>query len=172
MLQVLGSLFIIIVGSLLHFLFEWSNNNKIVGFFAAVNESTWEHIKLAITPSFLWLIVEGHFYFSNPNLFFAKFISMLVMIIIIPVIFYTYTFFTKKNYLVMDIGIFVIAVVVGQLLFYLLLNCCIINNYLNHIGILGLILIFFKYITRTYVPKNNFLFKDPITNTYGIKCNK
>ena len=97
MLQILGSLFIIMTGSLLHFLYEWSNNNKLVGFFASVNESTWEHIKLAITPAFLWLVVERHFYFSNPNLFFAKFISMLVMIIIIPVAFYTYKFFTRKK---------------------------------------------------------------------------
>lgn len=172
MLQVLGSLFIIMTGSLLHFLYEWSNNNKLVGFFASVKETTWEHIKLAITPAFLWLVVERHFYFSNPNLFFAKFISMLVMIIIIPLAFYTYKFFTRKNYLVMDIVIFVIAVITGQLVFYLLLNYCIVNNYLNHIGILGLIFIFFKYITSTYVPKNNFLFKDPITDTYGINCNK
>ena len=37
-------LVISIVGTLLHFVYEWSNHNKIVSLFAAVNESTWEHM--------------------------------------------------------------------------------------------------------------------------------
>ena len=74
MLEIIGAIFVILVGSLFHFLYILTNNNKIIGYFTAVNESTWEHIKLIIGPSFLWLIVEYHFYFFNNNLFFAKFI--------------------------------------------------------------------------------------------------
>ena len=44
-------LVISIIGTFAHFLYDWSNHNKIVGLFAAVNESTWEHIKIALTPT-------------------------------------------------------------------------------------------------------------------------
>lgn len=38
-------LIISVIGTLLHFLYEISHHNKYVALFAAVNESTWEHIK-------------------------------------------------------------------------------------------------------------------------------
>ena len=79
MLEIIGTIFIIIVGCLSHFLYDLTNHNKIIGYLAAVNESTWEHLKLVIFPTFLWLIVEYHFYFNNPMLIFARFISLLVM---------------------------------------------------------------------------------------------
>lgn len=47
----LAFIVISVVGTLFHFLYDWSNHNKIVGLFAAVNESTWEHIKIALTPT-------------------------------------------------------------------------------------------------------------------------
>ncbi|MBQ3433320.1 hypothetical protein IJG22_03470 [Candidatus Saccharibacteria bacterium] len=34
-----------ILGTLAHFVYEFAHHNKTVGIFAAVNESTWEHIK-------------------------------------------------------------------------------------------------------------------------------
>ena len=68
-------LVISIVGTLLHFVYEWSNHNKIVSLFAAVNESTWEHIKIALTPMFLWGLYDGYVYGFSPNYFLAKSIS-------------------------------------------------------------------------------------------------
>lgn len=41
------------LGALLHFLYELSGCNKVVAIFAAVNESTWEHIKICLTPTIL-----------------------------------------------------------------------------------------------------------------------
>ena len=55
-------LVISIVGTLLHFVYEWSNHNNIISLFAAVNESTWEHIKIALTPYFLYSLVDGYYY--------------------------------------------------------------------------------------------------------------
>lgn len=168
MLEIIGTIFIIIIGSLGHFLYEWTNKNKIVGYFTAVNESTWEHIKLVIAPTFLWLIVEYHFYYTNPNLFLARFIGLLVMMVTIPILFYGYKLIFKKNNFVVDILIFIIAVILGQYIFSLIINIETSNQILNHIGIIGLISIFLMYMTRTYVPKKNFIFKDPVTKKYGI----
>ena len=58
-----------LVGTLLHFLYDISKHNKFVGIFAAVNESTWEHIKIALTPTFIWGLIDGYIYGVNPNYF-------------------------------------------------------------------------------------------------------
>lgn len=38
---IINTLIEFVLGTLLHFTFEWSNNNVIVGAFSSVNESTW-----------------------------------------------------------------------------------------------------------------------------------
>ena len=50
----IGFLFVSIFGALSHFFYEWSGKNKIVGFLFPANESTWEHLKLAIFPTLLF----------------------------------------------------------------------------------------------------------------------
>ena len=168
MLEMFGAIFIIVVGTLLHFMYDWTDHNKIVGFFTAVNESTWEHIKLLIAPTFVWLMVEYHFYFDNPNLFFAKAVSMLVMIIFVPLVFYSYTHYTKKNILAVDMSSFIVAAVLGQYVFHLLINMSYTSVFIEHLGIFGLVIIFLRYITHTYVPDKNFIHEDPITKKYGV----
>ena len=79
LLQLIGFIFTSIGGIILHYLYDLTNLT-LVAPFSGVNESTWEHIKLVIAPTFLWLIIEYHFYYMNPNLFFARFIGLLVMI--------------------------------------------------------------------------------------------
>lgn len=93
---VIGIIFISLIGTLLHFMYEWSGHNKVVSLFAAVNESTWEHIKIALTPTFIWTLYDGAVYGLNQNYFIAKTASLLVIILLIPLLFYTYQIFTKK----------------------------------------------------------------------------
>lgn len=45
--EMLGIAFISLLGAFLHFAFELSGQAKVVGAFAAVNESVWEHLKIA-----------------------------------------------------------------------------------------------------------------------------
>ncbi len=169
MLEIIGTIFIILIGSFSHFLYDLTNHNKFVGFFTAVNESTWEHLKLVIFPTLIWMCIEYHFYFNNLNYFFSRFLSLIIMLLIIPVIFYGYTFFTKKPILFIDISSFIISIVVGQFIFNIMINMSFNSNIYNHMGIIGLVVIFIVYITNTYVPLKNFLNKDPLTNEYGIK---
>ena len=56
---IIGIIIISLVGTLSHFLYDLTNHNKLIGIFAAVNESTWEHIKIALTPTLLWGLVDG-----------------------------------------------------------------------------------------------------------------
>ena len=53
--------FSLIVGTLLHFTYEWSGENKFIASFSAVNESVWEHLKLVFYPMLIAGIVEYFF---------------------------------------------------------------------------------------------------------------
>ena len=116
---IIGIVAISLIGTLAHFLYDISGHNKILGLFTAVNESTWEHIKIAITPTLLWSAVDGYLYGSNPNYYFAKIISLISLVIIIPTIFYSYKAIFNKSILAIDILTFYLAITVSQLLFYL-----------------------------------------------------
>ena len=78
---IIAIIFISVIGTLLHFMYEWSGHNKVVSLFAAVNESTWEHIKIALTPTFIWTLYDGAVYGLNPNYFESKSLSILVIIV-------------------------------------------------------------------------------------------
>ena len=67
------------LGTLAHFLYDLSHENKILGLFTAVNESTWEHVKIAITPTLLWSLIDGFFYGEDPNYFTAKLTSLTIL---------------------------------------------------------------------------------------------
>ena len=43
-----------LAGTLLHFLYGLSGEFFLVGLLAPVNESVWEHLKLALWPTTLW----------------------------------------------------------------------------------------------------------------------
>ena len=51
--------FSVLTGFVGHFLYKFSNENKIVALFFAVNESTWEHIKIGLTPLFLSTFIDA-----------------------------------------------------------------------------------------------------------------
>ena len=41
---IIGAVFTIITGTLLHFVYEWSGESLFVGIFSPINESVWEGI--------------------------------------------------------------------------------------------------------------------------------
>jgi len=70
--EIIGAIFSILVGSLLHFVYKWSGSHPLVAIIAAVNESTWEHLKLGFWPLLFWGILE-YFIFGKQirNFFFG-----------------------------------------------------------------------------------------------------
>lgn len=166
----LSVVIIFIIGSLSHFLYDWTHHNRIAGLFSAVNESTWEHIKIALTAAFLWGFVDGFIYGPDPNYFPAKFISLLVITLIIPTIFYSYRLFSKKSILLVDIALFYIAILFGQLSFYGVLVAPDIPYIFQYLSCIGLFVFFGCYMTLTLEPLKTFLFKDPINGKYGFRA--
>ena len=90
---------------------------------------------------------------------------MLFMVIF----FYTYTGILGKNIPIVDIFSFFISVFLGEALSYIL----IINkfNCSKKIAIFILVVIFICFIIFTYYTPNIGIFKDPITDKYGITKN-
>ena len=165
----LGIIIIILVGTLLHFTYEFSHHNKIVAIFSAVNESTWEHIKICMTATLLWSVVEIIKYGFDLNYLFAKSICLLVIIILIPLLFYSYLFFTKKSILIVDIICFCITVLFSQLVFDYFINLDGIDSIYQYLSILLLLIELTAYLLLTFHPFYNFIFKDPITHKYGLE---
>ncbi len=164
---IVETLAITIIGSLLHFTYEWSGKNKFVGIFAAVNESTWEHIKLALSGIFCCMLVDVWFLGNNPNYWLARSLSFLAPVVVIPLIFYSYTKFTGKPILAVDIASFIVAAFVSALVFVWVLDWQPVGEIGGFISMFVSIVILTMYLLFTRFPLRNFLFRDPITHRYG-----
>lgn len=165
--QIFSAIFTMILGTLLHFTFEWSNNNSFVAFFSAVNESVWEHLKLVFFPMLLTTFI-GYFYFKDtiPNYLCSKTFGIIIAILFIILFFYTYTGILGKNIAILDISSFFISVILGEYSAYKKMNSNSSCN--NIIPLIILILLLFLFILFTYFPIQIGLFQDPITSTFGI----
>ncbi len=168
-MMIIEIIVISIIGTCLHFTYELSNHNKNVALFSAVNESTWEHIKIALSASFICTLVDGFMYGNLDNYFWAKFLSLLLIILIIPMLFYSYTYFTKKAILPIDILTFYIAITFSQMVFYYVIKLPDLDFIYAYLGLIGMFGIFGFFMIATLRPIHHFIFKDPITNKYGLK---
>ena len=167
--ELIGIVFIIFLGSALHFTFTLSGNQPFVGAFSAVNESVWEHLKLAFWPSLLFTVIEYPMLRKVANNFFtAKTIGAYLTVTIIPLVFYSYTALSGKSIFAIDISSFVVAVITGQLLSYKLLTYRQLPRNLNKIAVAAIILLALAFIVFTYYPPQLQIFKDSLTGKYGI----
>lgn len=166
--QIFSAIFVMILGTLLHFTYEWSGGNLFIAAFSAVNESTWEHLKLLFYPMLLTTII-GYFYFSKTkhNFLCANTIGILTAVSFTTVFFYTYTGIIGTNFAFLDIGSFFIAVIFGEFVIYkLLLSNFSCNKKTAFIVLLVLLLCFILF---TYATPEIGLFRDPVSNEFGIQ---
>ncbi len=169
--QIFSVIFTWILGTILHFLYEWSGDNKIIASFSAVNESTWEHLKLVFFPMLVTTII-GFFVIGKDNNKFwcAKTLGIILAMSFIVVFFYTYTGIIGTNFAILDIGSFFVAVILGEYVAYKIMTNEEYKLKCNkRIAVIGLICILLCFIIFTYLPPHIGLFKDPISNGYGIQ---
>ena len=166
--ELAGIVFIIIFGSILHFTFEWSGSQAVVGVFSAVNESVWEHLKLGFWPAVVFALIEFKYLKSTNKFLFAKTLGIYLIPVVIMVIFYSYTAILGESIFVIDILSFVIAVIVGQLVSYRLLTWKTVPYNLDKVSLVALILLGLAFVLFTLYPPQLPMFQDPITGEYGI----
>jgi hypothetical protein len=118
-----GIIFSSIVGTLLHFTYEWSGGNPLVGIIAPTSESVPQHLKLIVTPFlfyriFLFIKEPKHFWRFFINTFIGGLAGMAAMLLL----FYGYTRAIGRSIVAIDIGIFFVSVIVTFLVTYWLDN--------------------------------------------------
>ena len=170
MSDLLGFLFIVVLGTFSHFIFEWSGHKRIFSLLCAVNESTWEHMKLAFGPAFIWLFTEIPFVAVHTNFWPAKMVSVLVPGLMIPLFFYTYKAILGHHTLPLDILDFVLSVGLGQFCSHALQQHSPLPVWTTSVSILLLLAIFTAYMTLTLYPPQIFLFVDPVTGLTGLQA--
>ena len=98
-------------GTLLHFLYDWTDGSILVSPFSGVNESTWEHMKLLFWPMFLFALVQRLFFKDHDNYWCIKVAEILLGLVLIPVLFYTYNGALGKSPDWVNIVIFYVSAV-------------------------------------------------------------
>ena len=159
-----------IIGSLLHFVFDWTRHNRFAAIFSAVNESYWEHIKIAIWPTVLLQIVlfaaGGYQYLSFIP---AATVALYSLPISMLGIVFLYKSITKRNILWLDITSFFVIIAVAQTLFVLVLeqlDASWVTVVLSGCFLVGLLIASLRFTLRP--PNEPDAFIDPLTQKYGL----
>jgi hypothetical protein len=167
--ELAGIIFIVVLGSVLHFAFEWSGRWIPIAPIAAVNESVWEHLKLGFWPALVYAILEySRFGKSANNFFFAKTLGIYLIPIAIVVLYYSYTAIAGHGPLIVDILIFVVAVIIGQFGSYRLLITSPLPRRLNRFSPIALAILGIIFVLFTFYPPQLPIFRDSVTGAYGI----
>ena len=156
-----GTILVIITGSLAHFVYEWSGQNFILGFLFPINESTWEHMKLAFFPMLYFsMFMSSKLKDEYPCVTSSMLFGTLLGTLFIPVFFYTYTGIIGTNYMLLDIGTFVLGIILAFVCAYRLTLSCKMNSYTSELVLIVLIFAVFFFLF-TYLPPNLAIFLDP-----------
>lgn len=164
---------LIILGSLMHFIYEWSGNLTIVGILAPINESVWEHLKLTLYPTILWWLI-GYFIFkrkctiSKEQWFSSAAVAVITCHLVILSFFYTYTGALGIESLMLDIFSLFLGVIISQYLALHLYKFAKLNTVTYFIAIIIFIFLIITFTLFTFNPPHFPIFMDSITGKYGI----
>lgn len=153
-------------GTLLHFVYDWTNQSALAALVSAVNESTWEHMKLLLVPMVLFAVLERRFFPEVADFWCVKLSGMLAGLITIPVLFYTGNGAFGKTPDWVNILIFFVAAAVAYALetarFRRRRRC----RY-PKLAAAAIVLLLLMFVGFTFVTPRIPLFRDPITGTFG-----
>lgn len=167
--EMAGIPLIFVSGSALHFAFERCGRGRIVAPFVAVNESVWEHLKLAFWPALVYAAAE-HLAFGGRigGFVAAKSIGILVMPACIVGLFYSYKAVLGHHLLWLDILIFLVAVSAGQVVGYLLLAAGHPQGQVGRLGVCAVALLGLCFMVFTFWPPRLPIFRDSTSGRYGL----
>ena len=155
-------------GTLLHFAYEWSGENPLFAPFSAVNESTWEHMKLLYFPLMAFALVQGCFFRDYPRFWWVKLAGTALGLFLIPALFYLYNGAIGESPDWLNIFFFFLSAAGVFLWEWRLFGQG--GHSPGHPFVPQAILLIFGvlFVVLTYVPPHLPLFRDPLTGTYGI----
>ncbi len=109
--EIAGLLLTLAAGNLLHFVYGWSGNHSVAAAFAAVNESTWEHMKLLAMPWIAWSLAEA--VTGGGSALFPRAVGLLAGLTAIPTAYYTLRGIAGQPHHMVNILIFQLAVLLA-----------------------------------------------------------
>lgn len=168
--ELAGLFLTLIFGNLLHFVYDWSGQNSVVAAFAAVNESTWEHMKLLAMPWVIWSLVEAvALRSSRQSVLMARALGLLAGLVTIPTVYYTYTGALGVSSMIVDVVLFQAAVLLGALVSWrVLAKNKLTGPIWGAVGLLLLLGIAALFVWWTYAPPVLPIFIDPTNGTVGL----
>ena len=166
--QLMGFAVASLAGTLLHFLYDWLGEAAWIAPFSGVNESTWEHMKLLFWPMLIFALVQSLFFRDRNDFWCIKLRGILLGLILIPVIFYTYNGVIAHSPDWINIAIFFISAAAAYIYETRLFNTKNLKCKSSRRSIIVLIIIALMFIVFTFVTPKIGIFKDPLTATYGI----
>lgn len=160
-----------LLGTLLHFLYDWTGGSLPAAPFSGVNESTWEHMKLLYWALFFvaatqWFLLKRKS--TLPADFWqGKLLSTLAGLALIPILYYTYNGCFGKSPDWLNISIFYFcAAFTFWLESRLFTGWRVKCTQSNTLAILGFAILSFFFIYYTFCPPQLPLFQDPVRGTY------
>lgn len=155
-------------GTILHFMYDWTGGNILVAPFSGVNESTWEHMKLLFWPLFLFALVQRLFFKDQENYWCIKLTEILLGLLLIPVLFYTYNGVFGKSPDWINIAIFYISAAFVFLFEWQAFKRDLLQCRYPRLAFAAICLIGVLFVVFTFTPPQIPLFQNPLTGTYGI----
>ena len=166
--ELIGLFFTVGAGNLLHFVYDWCGESPLVAPFAGTNESTWEHMKLLAVPWLLWTVAEG-VALRGRGILAARTAGLMTGLLLIPVVYYTYTGALGVNSSLVNIILFQAAVLTGCAVTWHMLKRRQFSAAVWQIVAAAVLLVLASlFVWWTFAPPSLPLFVDPVTGQRGV----
>lgn len=162
---------VIVGGMLLHFCFDWGGRRPVLAVFCPINESVWEHLKMAYWPLVALTGVQLAFSDHPPPLVASRAIGFYAMCVLIVGLYYLSTVMVPRaglrTRLALDGGTFVLAVTAGQWVSHAV---TVVSDgpgaaWAGSMGMVAPVAIF---ALTTFAPPHADVFRDQMTGGYGL----
>ena len=158
-----------LLGTVLHFLYDWAGGSLLVSPFSGVNESTWEHMKLLFWPLFLFALVQRLFFKNQENYWWVKLAEILLGLVLIPVLFYTCNGAFGRSPDWINIAIFYVTALLVFLFEWWAFRKDRLQCRHPRLAFAAICLLGLLFAVFTFAPPRLPLFQDPLSGTFGIK---
>ena len=155
-------------GTIAHFLYDWTGESILVSPFSGVNESTWEHMKLLFWPLFVVALVQRWFMKDRTSYWCVKLAEILLGLLLIPVLYYTYNGALGRSPDWINIAIFYISAALVFLFERWAFRKARLRCKNPWLALAAICLLGLAFVIFTFAPPGIPLFRDPLTMTYGI----
>ena len=138
----------------------WTGGSPLIAPFYSINESTWDHMKLLFWPMFFFSLFQYPFFKDRKNFWCIKLFGIILGLLLIPVLFYTYNGVFDPSVHRINIRIFYISATATFLVEELLFKQDRISCRYAWLAFTVIMLIAGLFIMFTFVPPEMLGFRE------------